>query len=77
MYSQRSYGYRGGRYTSYKAFEFILQNLKKEIPRDCIIGFPKGIGCGLGGGDWSIISRMIEDILGDSHIVRIYELEEK
>ena len=77
MYAQRGYGYDGKRYTSYKAFKFILEDLKKEIPTDCTIGFPKGIGCGLGGGDWRIISKLIEDILGESHEVYIYELEEK
>lgn len=76
MYSQRSYGYDGKRYTSYKAFRYILQELKKDIPTDCTIGFPKGIGCGLGGGNWSKISSMIEEILGESHEVYIYELEE-
>lgn len=77
MYSQRSYGYDGKCYTSYKAFKFILEDLKKRIPTDCTIGFPKGIGCGLGGGNWKTISKMIEDILGESHDVFIYELEEK
>ena len=77
MYSQRSYGYDGKRYTSYKAFKYILQELKKDIPTDCTIGFPKGIGCGLGGGNWKTISKMIEETLGESHEVYIYELEEK
>lgn len=76
MYSQRSYSYDGKRYTSYKAFKFILEELKKDIPTDCTIGFPKGIGCGLGGGNWKTISKMIEDILGESHEVYIFELEE-
>lgn len=74
MYAQRSYGYDGKCYTSYKAFKFILQTLKKEIPTNCTIGFPKGIGCGLGGGNWAVISKMIEEILGESHEVYIYEL---
>ena len=76
MYSQRSYGRYGKRYTSYKAFEFILRELKKDIPTDCTIGFPKAIGCGLGGGNWAVISKMIEEILGESHEVYIYELYE-
>lgn len=76
MYSQRSYGYDGKRYTSYKAFRYILQELKKHIPTDCTIGFPKGIGCGLGGGNWNKISSMIEEILGESHEVYIYERSE-
>ena len=74
MYSQRSYGYDGRCYTSYKAFKFILQELKKDIPTNCTIGFPKGIGCGFGGAKWGTISKMIEEILGESHEVYIYEL---
>ena len=77
MYSQRSYGYDGKRYISYKAFRYILQELKKDIPTDCTIGFHKDIGCGLGGGNWKTISAMIEEILGESHTVYIFELEEK
>jgi hypothetical protein len=76
MYSQRSYGYDGKCYTSYKAFRFILNELKKDISTDCTIGFPKGIGCGLGGGNWAVISKMIEEILGESHEVYIFELED-
>ena len=75
MYAQRGYGYDGKRYTSYKAFKFILESLKQEIPTDRTIGFPKNIGCGLGGGDWKTISKLIEDILGESHEVFIYELK--
>ena len=74
MYSQRSYGYDGKRYTSYKAFKFILESLQKDVPTDCTIGFPKGVGCGLGGGNWNTISAMIEETLGCSHNVYIYEL---
>ena len=77
MYSQRSYGYDGKRYTSYIAFKHILRELNTDIPTDCTIGFPKGIGCGLGGGNWVVISKMIEEILGDSHKVFIYELDKE
>lgn len=76
MYSQRSYGYDRKCYTSYKAFEFILRQLKENVPAECTIGFPKNIGCGLGGGNWKVISGLIETILGDSHEVYIYELED-
>ena len=34
---------------------------------------PYMIGCGLAGGDWSIISADISDTLGLSHIVRLYD----
>lgn len=66
----------GCRYTSYDAFATALNKIRMEIPTKNSIGFPKNIGCGLGGGDWRIVSNMIETILGDTHDVYIYELEE-
>lgn len=76
MYAQTSYGFNHYRYTSYDAFEDCLYQIKRLVPVSKMIGFPKGIGCGLGGGDWEIILRMIETVLGDTHEVFIYELEE-
>ena len=77
IFSQANYGYDGMRYTSYDAFERALADLKKTIPIKNTIGFPKHIGCGLGGGDWRIISNMIETILGETHDVYIYEYSPK
>lgn len=76
MYSQSSYGVDYGRYTSYDAFEIALREIKRVVPPGKTIGFPKGIGCGLGGGNWGIILKLIEIVLGESHEVYIYELEE-
>jgi len=39
------------------------------------VGLPK-IGAGLGGGDWSIISKIIEEELGEFDVT-IYVLDEK
>ena len=74
MYSQADYGYGKTRYTSYDAFEWALKEIKLEVPIGYTIGFPKNIGCGLGGGDWRIISILIESVLGDDYDVYIYEL---
>lgn len=76
MYSQADYGYDKTRYTSYDAFAMALQEIKIEVPTGCTIAFPKNIGCGLGGGNWEIISTLIEEILSDEYEVYIYELEE-
>lgn len=76
MYTQSAYGYDGKRYTSYDAFERALNLIRTYIPDDVKIGFPKNIGCGLGGGDWEIISDLIERILGQTNDVYIYELED-
>ena len=75
MYTQRDYGYDGKRYTSYDAFADVLSMLAAFIPDGKTIAFPKNIGCGLGGGNWKIISALIEEILGDEYEVYIYEYE--
>lgn len=76
MFAQEDFGHYGSRFTSYDAFEKCLEKIRDRIPKDKTIGFPKGIGCGLGGGDWKIISALIESMLGNSHHVYIYEFKE-
>jgi O-acetyl-ADP-ribose deacetylase (regulator of RNase III) len=75
MFSQDACGYDGARYTSYDAFANALYEMMDTIPLSATIGFPKNIGCGLGGANWKIISAMIEAILGKGYNVYIYELE--
>lgn len=75
MYSQLDCGYDGKRYTSYDAFDKALHKIKSCVKKNSTIGFPKNIGCGLGGGDWRIVSAMIEAVLGDQYDICIYELE--
>jgi hypothetical protein len=48
--------------------------MRDRLPKDKTIGFPKNIGCGLGGGSWKVISTLIEEILGYEYKVYIYEL---
>ena len=73
MYSQADYGYDRTRYTSYDAFDTALREIKLEVPVGYSIGFPKNIGCGLGGGNWKIISILIEEVLGAEYDVYIYD----
>jgi O-acetyl-ADP-ribose deacetylase (regulator of RNase III) len=75
MFAQNLYGYDGGRYTSYDAFDICLRRIKNNVPHGSRIGFPKNIGCGLGGGNWKVISALIEEILGEDFDVYIYEKE--
>ena len=74
MFAQNTCGYDGRRYTSYDAFEECLVKIKEFVPYGSTIGFPKNIGCGLGGGRWRVISAMIEEILGVNYDVYIYHL---
>ena len=75
MFAQEYYGYDGRRYTSYDAFWSCLGEIKTNIPKGSKIGFPKGIGCGLGGANWQVIETMICEMLDDDYKVYIYELE--
>lgn len=77
MFAQEYYGYDGKRYTSYDAFWICLGKIKEQIPKGSKIGFPAKIGCGLGGANWEVIFRMIEQVLGEDYEVYIYMLEEE
>ena len=76
MFAQQYYGYDGKRYTSYDAFWACLDGIRDSVPKGSKIGFPYGIGCGLGGANWEIISTMIDVVLGDDYDVYIYCLRE-
>ena len=77
MAAQLSYGYDGRRYTSYDAFWSCLGEIKACVPKGSAIGFPYKIGCGLGGANWKVIEKMIEEVLGFDYNVYIYMLEEE
>lgn len=87
LYGQYMYG-RDKRYTDYDALRSALSNMAKHIVYsdelaflrfDCSlkpikVGFPK-LGCGVAGGDWNIVSRIIEKRFPDSEFeVTIYTL---
>ena len=79
FFSQDQYLPRGVCHTNYEAFRTCCQNLKHNIKLRCIdggsvIGFPYKIGCGLAGGDWSIVSKIIEEELSEYN-VEIWEYE--
>lgn len=75
MFAQQWYGYDGKRYTSYDAFWACLGGIRDSVPKGSKIGFPMGIGCGLGGANWEVISTMIEEVLYKDFDVYIYQLE--
>lgn len=71
LYTQNNFGVDKRR-TNYAALENCLMQLR-SIYTDAVssVYFPHGMGCGLGGGDWSIVSQIIEDALPDAIIVRL------
>ena len=71
LIGQYHYLPRGIRHTSYDALDKGFRSLKSTSLGD--IAMPK-IGCGLGGGDWKIVSAIIESVFDDRDVY-IYSLE--
>lgn len=61
MFSQLKYGNTKGntknRYTDYKVFYNCLEYICKNSPDKIYV--PYMIGCGLGGGDWNVIQKIL------------------
>ena len=72
MFAQEGYGYDGRRYTSYDAFWSCLGEIKRTIKPGLHIAFPARIGCVRGGANWSVILKMIEEVLGEDYNVEIW-----
>lgn len=70
LIGQLHYLPRGVCHTNYKALEEGFNTIKDYFTED--IAMPK-IGCGLGGGDWKIVSAIIESVFDDRDVY-IYEL---
>ena len=74
MFAQDAYGHSYN-YTLYTAFEDCLKEICRCIPKEnTILRFPYKIGCGLAGGDWDIIQRLIHEHLNDYN-VEFYTLD--
>lgn len=58
MFSQNNYGTET-RQTNYEAMATCLDKIRKMYPTQTIVA-PYRIGCGLGGGDWNIVSKLLE-----------------
>lgn len=74
LYSQYLYArIRGDKVTDYEAMEHGLSALNLYLDKGSKICLPK-IGSGLGGGDWNVIEKIIENTLGDLHDVTVYSI---
>ncbi len=67
------YHYQGeGRLVNYEAIRQVFRHIKTKFS-GMRMGYPM-IGAGLGGGDWEIISRIIdEELLEEEHVLVIYQ----
>jgi O-acetyl-ADP-ribose deacetylase (regulator of RNase III) len=66
LYGQYDYG-RSGVKTNYRALYSAMDSMfyildEYPVPFPIKIGMPYGIGCGLAGGDWNIVYKMIEKL---------------
>ncbi|WP_163666802.1 hypothetical protein [Adonisia turfae] len=78
IFGQRYYGRAAGRcYTSYLALALgfsAIQHANKYYefhPVPLPIYIPHGIGCGLAGGDWHVVSALIEQELPNATICKL------
>ncbi|MGL5190517.1 MAG: macro domain-containing protein [Cetobacterium sp.] len=69
LFGQYSYG-RNKKQTDYDAFEKALIMLKQIDDGKNTFYFPYGIGCGLAGGDWNVISSLIDRYFPKAIIVK-------
>ncbi|KRE20122.1 macro domain-containing protein [Bacillus safensis] len=73
LFAQAGYG-RTRKQTDYDALRSCFQHLKDTVTqspeekKQTSIAIPYGIGCGLAGGDWTIVEEMIEEVLGDCEV---------
>lgn len=80
FFSQDKFLPRGVCHTDYEAFTRCCKALKNFITEynldksNTIIGFPYKIGCGLAGGNWDVVSAIIEREF-ENYEVEIYEYE--
>lgn len=75
MFAQYEYGRLKQVYTEYDHFDQCLINMLTTIVNnkyleELPIYFPYKIGCGLGGGDWNIIFKLIEKVFPNAIIVK-------
>jgi O-acetyl-ADP-ribose deacetylase (regulator of RNase III) len=75
LFGQKRYGL--GLQTDYGAVAKALTSLKKKIDsKKYSFAIPYGMGCGLGGGDWNVVTAIIKQVFYDfDDRVVIYKLK--
>lgn len=73
IFGQLDFG-RGKVYTDYDALRKGLLEIKEQASvLDYSVAIPYGIGCGLAGGNWEFVYKMIDEVFAD-YEVTIYRL---
>lgn len=73
LYGQYSMG-GWKRHTNYEALASALVGVKEHAANNLVkrLGFPKNMGCVLGGGDWQVVRALIESVFGGDENFQIY-----
>lgn len=68
LFAQKEFGYDGNCYTDYFALRLCLKAVKAAfLGKKAAI--PYLMGCHRGGGDWNVVSKMIEEVLGECDVI--------
>ncbi|APU89177.1 Appr-1-p processing protein-like protein [Virus Rctr71] len=71
LYAQEDYGRcKGVVYTNYDALAWCLRQVRLWFSPKVPVYIPYGIGCGLAGGDWRIVSRIINKEIPNAILVK-------
>lgn len=75
LFGQFNFGRaRGVVYTDYSAVSSALKSLmdwhKINCHRDFPVYIPRGMSCGLAGGDWKVVEGIIKDVVPNAIVVR-------
>lgn len=73
IFGQLNYGRDGKCYTRYDALETAFDKINYALA-GYSLAFPYGFGCGLAGGDWATVYRLIRDHLYNTDITIYYRL---
>jgi O-acetyl-ADP-ribose deacetylase (regulator of RNase III) len=73
VFGQDDFGGGSQRHTDYVALEQGLRAVAQfALDEGLRVYLPYGIGCGLGGGDWKIVSEIIDRVLPAATVCRLY-----
>lgn len=73
LFAQEYYGSGKKCYTDYDALRKCLATVNSEFAGK-VVAVPYKLGCGLAGGNWDIVSKIIEETLTDCR-VKIYRIK--
>lgn len=68
LFAQEYFGYDGKCYTDYEALKRALKNVNRYLTNKTI-AIPYLMGCHRGGGNWDVVSKMIEEVFDKNDVL--------